>query len=185
MARDRIYGEDSAFSAWVRGNRLLPAAEIVATDTDLWIHRYKTHVDSVGSRNLQSLIMIEAKTRNAKPSDSQRDTLLKIHRTIASPRQPIYVKKQLIRNFGVAFLSMSGTSPFNSEQIEWGRFCDNDSIDWHSIDQTVLTELLRFDRHPDTLIKNTFRRHHKTRRLVTEEIQPIGFITEVMVIKRS
>jgi hypothetical protein len=103
MTRDRIYGEDSAFSAWVRGNKLLPAAEIVATDTDLWIHRYKTHIDSIGVRNLQSLIMIEAKTRGAKPNSSQQDTLLKIHRTIANPRQPIYVKKQLIRNFGVAF----------------------------------------------------------------------------------
>lgn len=185
MARDRIYGEDSAFSAWVRSNKLLPAAEIVATDTDLWIHRYKTHVDSVGSRNLQSLIMIEAKTRNAKPSSSQQDTLLKIHRTIANPRQRIYVKNQLIRNFGVAFLLMSGTAPFDSEQMQWGRFCEDDSVDWCNIDQTILTELLRFDRHPDTLARNTFRRHHKTRRLVIEEIQPIGFVTEVIVMQRS
>lgn len=185
MTRDRIYGEDSAFSAWVRGNKLLPAAEIVATDTDLWMHRYKTHIDSIGERNLQSLIMIEAKTRGAKPNSSQQDTLLKIHRTISNPRRSIYVKNQLIRNFGVACFSMSGTTPSNSELMQWGRFCDNDTINWKTIDQDILTELLRFDRHPDTLDKNTFRRHHKTKRLITQEIQPMGFVTEVLVTKRS
>ena len=185
MTRDRVWGEDSDFSAWVRSNPLLPSSEIVATDADLWIHRYKTHIDSVGEREIQSIIMIEAKTRNAKPNSSQQDTLLKIHRTIVSHRRFIKVKKELVKNFGVAILSMSGATIDSSDQMQWGRFCEKDFIEWKPIDKDILTELLSFDRNPDTFEINPFRRRHLKSTFEQLITFPLGFSSPVTITTQS
>ena len=184
MTKDRIYGEDSDLSGWVRGNRALPSSEIVATDADLFIHRYKTPIDSVGERKIQNIIMIEGKTRNAKPCSSQQDTLLKIHRTMASSRF-IKVKKELIWNFGVAIVSFSGATISNANQIQWGRFSNKDFIEWKTIDRDILTELFSFARDPDTFEKNPFRRHHLKSTFEQVVSFPLGFSSPVTITTQS
>lgn len=188
MARDRIYGSDTPFCEWMRACTELPSYSdtcgFVATDNDVTIHRYLTPVDALGTREVQSLMHIEVKTRGGPVHDSQKDTLFKKHCCMNRPRA-LRVKGQLVRSFGVSFLFMDNTSPDNSVVMEWGRFDRTGQIFCRGIDVATLVALLRFDIHPDTLTPQAFRRHHKTRELWVKETAPLGFEYHRPVIHRS
>jgi len=61
-------------------------------------------------------------------------------------------KRFLLRSFGVHYLRMSSTAPDNREWVEW---------DGAKIDVDTLVKVLHFDLHPDSLVKDPFRNHHR------------------------
>jgi hypothetical protein len=113
---------------------------------------------------------IEAKTRGAVPTQSQADTLLKLDMF----RGQRVHKSHLVRHFGVSIVSMSGTSPDNSSVIRWGRF-KKGQLGFVEITVSQLEDLLLFEKHPDSLLPNPYRRHHKLHEIVVEEHLPLGF----------
>lgn len=191
MTRHRIFGEDKPFCDWLRKQRELDSETgIVASDCDLVIHRYMTVCDRYGmngtiaTREVQALLQLECKTRNGKPSESQKDTLAKWHQFSGSKKRDHYT----IRNFGVAFLSMSGTTPDDSDTLNWGRFIagsDEYQIIWKRITKSVLVDLISFKIHPDNFTPNPFRRHHLTREIFCEETTEMGLHVPVKVFSRS
>jgi hypothetical protein len=192
MVRDRIYGNDVPFSDWCRrmGKQgQLPSVAsdgcaVVLTDVDMTVHRYMTPVDKIGTRQLQALMEVEVKTRNGNPTRSQLDTYAKKHVTT---RLVTKVGGVQVFNYGISFLSFSGTSPDDSESIRWGRFNKNEpNISWKTIDEDTLVKLLRFDLHPDSLQKHPFRRHHYISDAFTRrKVLPLGFEVEETVVVRS
>ena len=154
------------------------------------IHRYMTVVDSEGTRDIQSIMTLEVKTRGGSPSSSQADTLFKVHRTSYTPRL-INVKGELVKNWGVSILSMSGTSPNDSENLVWGRFRQDGSIDWGDrfgdryIALNTLERLLSFEIGPDTREANPLRRHHITRTYTQRQRQALPFCVDVTLKVRS
>ena len=192
MTRERMYGSDTDFCAWMRRCKDLPSYSdefgFVASDNDLTVHRYKTSVDSVGTREVQGIMQVEIKTRRGKPSTSQTDTLTKLNLFNGDRR----VGETYIRFFGVFILVLSGTSPDDSDLMWWlippkDRFLsDAAKMDVNLIYYKKLIEILRFDRHPRNLSDtNPFRRHHRTKKFIEIESMPLGFDVEKIVTKRS
>jgi hypothetical protein len=188
MTRDRLFGSDVPFMAWCRSCKLLPSWSSdcgwVQTDVDTFIHRYLTRVDAQGTRELQPMMEIEVKTRSGSLTESQLDTYRKKHATVIPF---LKWRGQLLVNYGVSFVRMDGTSPEDSTWFKWGRFNRSESFDihWHDITIGKLIQLLRFDLNPDTLSENTFRRHHKTNRVVVSEKTALGFVAERDLVTRS
>lgn len=180
MTRMRVFGSDKPFCDWVRHCRFLPSSSfefgVCIDDVDLIVHVYKTPVDAVGTREVQSLMFLEVKTRGGELLMHQQDTLKKLNwfRGI----------KNGVRHFGVSVLKMSGTTPIKSQNIWWGRF-KNDSLAYRKIDVATLIELLKFNMHPDNLGRRPFRRHHKTQTIVEQETTPLGFVCDLKKTKRS
>lgn len=184
MIRERVFGTDPDFCAWLRRQKKeLPSYSqnvgFVASDVDLIIHRYMTAVDGLGTREIQSTMLLEVKTRNGKPSHSQLDTLNVWHQTINAKKM---VNEKVIRNFGVSILILSGTDPDNSETIQWGRFNSiTSNIHYRQINIWQLFKLLKFELHPDNLTLQPFRRHHKTSEITVIEQLPLGFHVEKII----
>lgn len=192
MTRERMYGSDTDFCAWMRRCKDLPSYGddfgFVASDNDLTIHRYKTSVDSVGTREVQGIMQIEIKTRNGKPPASQTDTLTKLNLFCGDRR----VSGIDIRFFGVFVLVMSGTSPDDSSTMWWGAtpkdkfLSDAKHMNWNQINKSQLIEILRMECHPRNLKDKTpFRRHHKKQSFIEKELTILGFEVERIVTKRS
>ena len=180
MTRDRIYGQDKDFCDWLRKNQNLPSTEIVISDVDCIVHQYKTIVDSIGTRDIQSILYLEVKTRGASLTKSQLDTLFKLHKTMFTSRLE-EINGQFVRNWGVAIVSMDGTHPFNSKCMYWGRFDEYGGLDWGDdrlggrvLTVETLNKLLRFEIHPDNFQPEPFRRHHKNLQIEKNEFFPLG-----------
>jgi len=191
MTRDRLFGSDVPIMAWCREKGKtgeLPAYSqecgLVQTDVDAFWHRYKTCIDTLGTRELQVFMEIEWKTRGGSLTDSQSDTYRKKHAMI----QPsLKWHGQHLVNFGVTVVRLAGTTPDDSSWIKWGRFVRSSvsEMTWHDIDAEQLLRLMRFDVHPDTMNQHPFRRHHKTRRIHVVERSDLGFEIERDLIQRS
>ena len=196
MTRERIYGSDTEFCAWVRTCKELPSFSqdfgVVACDNDVTIHRYMHSVDGIGSRDVQSIMQIEIKTKrgnpkSGKPSNSQMDTISKLNLFEGEKD----VDGQHVRFFGVFLLVLSETTPDNSESMWWGVIprgvCVSNAtlLKWRLINRDALIKLLRFEIHPVNFARNPFRRHHKTREIVSTETTELGFEVERKIIKRS
>jgi hypothetical protein len=177
--------------SWLRRQKDIPSYSgncgVVATDIDFAIHRYMTAIDKSGTREVQSLMVTEVKTRGGDVNDSQRDSLIKIH---AGTRSRYKFCGQTIRNYGVSFLFLTGLDPDDS-QITWGRF-EIDKKKWATqlivrrpITKEQLKQLLRFELDPDTLRKMDLRRHHKERRFTEIVTTSLGFQIEQEIILRS
>lgn len=188
--RIRVFGEDLPFTAWMRNNPKLPVFApnlgFVASDVDVCIHTYKKSVDSVGTRELQCIADLEVKSRNGEPRSSQADTLFKKHKLM---RRDIRWNGQVIRGYGVSFVSLSHTTPKDSEIIRWGRFDPGkdspDSIVWRKVKVKTLESLMRFELDPDTLRPIDYRRHHKTSNMTVIETTELGLKVPAFVTTRS
>jgi hypothetical protein len=176
--KSRVYGEDSPYLRWVRGNKNLPSRSGIAwigvQDVDCLIHEFMTRVDRVGTRELQAFMFQEAKTRNGEPDSSQRDTWWKIHRMMTGVGT-LLLDCQTLWFYGVSVVSFSGTYPDDSDKIRWGRYDDIGNIRFRSITTEQLTLLNRFDLDPDTLKKIDYRRHHKTQVFAIQTVAELGF----------
>lgn len=191
VTRERFHGSDTEFCAWLRACKELPSFSsdfgVVASDNDVTIHRYMHAVDGVGTRDVQSIMQLEIKTRRGKPHESQMDTLSKLN-LFAGERE---VSGNHIRFFGLFLLVLSDTTPDNSGGMWWGvipkGICVSDAtmLKWTRIDRDVLIKLLRFDLHPVNFSTQPFRRHHKTREIIVIERTALGFDIERPITKRS
>jgi hypothetical protein len=161
-----------------------PTCGFVATDVDLFIHRYLTEVDSVGTREIQGLMHIEVKTRSGDPGKSQLDTLYKINACRTQRAMPI--GREVVRHFGVSIVKLSGLTPDDSAAIYWGRFVDGERrLAYRLIDLAMLRQLMRFEIHPDNFDVRPFRRHHCTRTVVQIVTTELGFECDELLTKSS
>lgn len=186
MTRQRLYGSDVPFCDWMRKHPELPSYSssmgFAASDADVFIHRYLHVVDANGTRDIQSLAMLEIKTRNGEPTWSQADTLYKLHQSMVGTKE---IESVIVWNFGVSFISISDERPDKSDCIKWGRFQGASKVRWRKIGLDLLLDLLKFERHHDNLEKNPFRRHHKTSEIWRLAPQPLGFMWPERIVKRS
>ena len=199
MTRTRFFGSDAPFCAWLREQkRELPSKDyesvigISVTDCDLILHRFKTEVDSEGTREIQAIMMLEVKTRNADPTFAQIDTLKVFHNTIRRKPWEDQATGQVLFNFGVSFLKLSDLTPADSKTMHWGRLIVNKrfkqvdgQIQWKPINLDTLHKLMRFDVHPTTFAWRPFRRHHKTKELEQLVQYPLGFVARTKIKFRS
>lgn len=191
MTRQRIYGSDTEFCAWIRGCKELPSIGhdfgLAVSDNDITLHRYMTSVDSIGTREVQAIMQLEVKTRKGKPPAAQMDTLSKLN-MFATQKT---TKQGVVRFFGVFILVMSDTTPDNSKLMWWGVIpktlitADASKLIWKKIDREKLIQLLRFERHPRNFEMQPFRRHHLTRVITETVAMPLGFKVDVPVVRKS
>jgi hypothetical protein len=191
MTRDRIYGEDTPFGRWMREQGriagTMPSSAFVSSDCDYMIHRYKTVVDGYGTRDVQALMILEVKTNGAKPRFAQVDSMWLMHlcANTNKPRRKVEHSGKVVFHHGVSFLSMSGTTPDNSQVMQWGRFERSASIGWRNINTVNLIDLMMFDIHPDNFERNPYRRHHKSQTIERMVMQPLNFPAWEVVTQRS
>jgi hypothetical protein len=185
MTRDRIYGEDTEFSGWLRKQQRIPSSIVVASDCDFVIHRYKKPVDGIGTREIQALMILEVKTRNGEPRFAQLDTMWLQHKCSQASNRRIREGNTTVTHHGVSFLSLSGTTPENSDLMRWGRFGKAAAINWKAVDEPTLESLLLFNLHPDNFSSNPYRRHHKTTTFEQIVTFPLGFDSPVTLTTRS
>ena len=152
---------ETDFERWMRNCSDLDSRRkgIVRFDLDVLLHKYLIHEDGKGSRDIQCLMFVEVKTRMAKPSDSQRDTLSMLNQvlrnrrpnrhskpyrqmdaTVRKVRSTFLDKDVTLKMYGGHLLQLSDTMPDNSGVMRW----DNWKITKHH-----LIELLTFARDPD------------------------------------
>ncbi len=157
MTTPRRDDTQEPWAAWVQKNPRLDSVRegLCCTNSDLWVHKYRTHVDNVGTRELQHIMLIEVKTFGKDVPTAQADTYHLIDQILRRKDRKYFRRpsgeKRWVRTWGVHYIIMSGDAPDTSEWITWDR---------KPIDVTTLEELLRFERNPDTLAKRSDRRHH-------------------------
>ena len=154
---------ETALERWIRNHAELDSRVkgIVRFDCDILLHRYMMPIDKKGSRDLQCLMFIEAKTRWGNLSPAQDDTIGMFQQVllnrVRTPNQEkrglhaedhvplckcdskILNRKVRIRMFGGHVLRMSGDCPATSESMTWNG---------EDIDTETLLGVLRFERDP-------------------------------------
>lgn len=188
----------SGFLAWLRANPRLDSIKdgVVATDCDVWIHRYKT----VAGRQFQFLMLLEVKEHGKQISVSQRDTLHIANQLLRNRRNKtkhqaadgprickVYsaaAKKNVhVCCFGVHLLTIFGDgATADSHRMTW------DSV--HEIDATKLEQLLMFEYDPDDLSKLDHRPageggRHKTTVVMKEVTTPLGLTCKKPIVFKS
>lgn len=187
MTRQRNFGSDVEFMAWLRANPFLRSVSeetaFVATDVDFIGHCYKIKVrDKIGTRQIQGIMFVEVKTRGGNIASSQLDTLYKLN-LFKGQRKTF---EGTIIFHGVFFLLLDGTTPSNSKDMKWGIFPkEGSTLIWKKINPKQLEQLLRFEINPQNLSHNAYRRHHKTSEVVIEELTELGFPCQKRIIHRS
>lgn len=168
---------ETAFERWIRNNKALDSrqAGIVRFDLDVLLHKYITHTDKRGRRDIQAMMFIEAKTHWADVSDSQKDTLPLLSQVMRNRRPNIHRRRRgrhavdhaapckahsrmqnreiCLRMFGGHLLQMEGESPDDGGRIMW---------DYKPITEEALVALLRFELDPDSLTPIDWRRRYSS-----------------------
>jgi hypothetical protein len=185
LIKQRIYGSDTDLMRWFRNCPQLPSrngpSRYSLQDNDSLLHNFMSSIDGQGTREIQTIKWIEAKTRNGRPDASQKDTLWKLDWF----RTQKHRNGQTVRFEGVFFLFLSGTSPENSQEMYWGQFDENGNILERAINYEWLIQLLNGKRHPRNFCGRAFRRHHKKTEICECRRTPLGFIETVLVTRRS
>lgn len=166
---------------WIRKHPLLGSAPreaaLVVDDLDFVFHRYMTPEDKLGTRDMQYVMFVEAKTNGATIDPSQEDTLSIIHQLLCTrpfkfqrdggkfvekhPQNSRVVRSKIsgrmvqIQCFGLHRLFLTGNTP-DDGRIQWDGFCN--------ISPDQLAAILRFDLDPDTLKPMEHRRRKKARK---------------------
>lgn len=189
MTRDRVFGDDTPFGAWLRAQPSLDSTRsaLAASDVDMMLHRYKANIDGMGSRRVALMMNVEVKTRLAMPSDSQRQTLFFQHQLLHEKRALRDIKpgKVSVWHFGYFVLSISGERPDESDEMYWMRFADDGSFEPDPVTHQQLLDILGFRLNPETLRDLSLRRHHKTRRIIMRELTPLGFEVDRVLTRHS
>lgn len=192
--RRRDASEETLFGAWVRAHPDLDSQDhgLTVTDADWFFHKYITEVDAMGTRTVQAMFMLEVKCHGAVPSQSQQETLAFNHqllRKVGVKVKRAYAEPITLWHFGVYVLSLSGTSPDNSDACRWGRFTDsgrNMRLAWDNcLPPGMLSSILGFDIRPDTYGPLALRRHHQKKIITYRETMPNGIVTDVYMTQRS
>jgi len=176
MSSDKVYKEnrirhfdqDTPFGDWLRKQKDLPSNSddfgFVATDVDMVVQNWKRNDTG---QSIKNMMQIEVKTRNGGSTGvphAQMETL-SILSSFAGEKR---CNNLLFRFYGVFFLTLSNTSPENSEDIWWcgWKYHEDDeqkivrltksNLIWHKITEETLISLLRFDINPITLEPMSF-----------------------------
>lgn len=187
MTRQRTYGEDTPFGAWLRRQPALSSTHFVASDVDWVLHRYRLDEDKVGTRDLNFMMLLETKTHGARLNSSQQETLWFQHQLLKRSGQLRLIgarAKRAVWSFGVSVLVMDGESPACGGMV-WARFRSDGSLSEKCVSEQQLIQLFRFDLHPDSLKPMIARRHHKTREMVVCEKTQLGFYADRVDVHRS
>ena len=197
-AKRRDCESQSGFLGWLRDNPRLDSIKqgVVATDCDLWVHKYKT----LGNRDFQFLMLVEIK-EHGKPVDRwQRDTLHIANQLLRNRRNKtkhqvrdgprvsrvysVLAGKQVsVCCFGVHSLTIHGDGRQTSEcRLTW------DSK--HDITASQLESLLLFDTDPDDLSRLDHRptgsgSRHKTTVFVKRVVSELGLAYDKPFVTRS
>lgn len=197
MTTSRRYGSDTEFGAWLRRQPDMDSREVglAANDIDWDILKYRVGSDTIGSRSLKCHMQVEIKSHGATPNPSQLEALYGKHQLISRFREdgsllPVEVwrpgntKQDKWWCFGVYVLSMSHTTPDNSDAIWWGCFNSDGELSWTELDIDALKDILRLRKRPDTFAPLSLRRHHKTQWVTVKEETPL-FTYEGMSLRIS
>jgi len=189
----RCVDGQTPFGLWVRQRPDLDSSKhaLSLTDVDMIFHRFKTHVDAMGTREFQLQMWVEIKTYSGELTKSQHETLFDHHQILMSERarkriSPLTGASRYLWHFGVFVLKLHAGIP-EDKKIDWGVFRNDGTLRWYK-GGTVhgLEQILRFERRPDNPAqKLCLRRHHKTRVIHTISSTELGFETEQQVICRS
>jgi len=162
-----FHTHETLFGRWIRSNPHLESSDgYCIIDQDYWIHRFKVH----GMRQFQLLMLVEIKTLGQDLSDAQKDTLHMVNQLMRNRRRtptkemlyqaghgPLKVQSLMartevfLRAYGVHVLTFSSLGPDDSGSIFW---------DKKPIDLDTLTNLLRFEIDPDSMMRLDLRNHH-------------------------
>jgi len=161
-------GNREPWANWVTENPRLDSRlhGLSVTNSDLWVHRYMTCVDRVGTRELQHLMLVEVKTHGASEPFAQADTYHALDQVLRQKKKVRVFRlaggKAWLRCWGVHHLTMSGDDPGSSGWIKW---------DGKPITAGELEEVLRLERSPDTLRPREDRRHHTRSQVARSQIE--------------
>jgi hypothetical protein len=197
-AKRRDCESQPGFLGWLRDNERLDSIKqgVVATDSDVWIHKYKT----LGSREYQFLMLLEIKEHGKQVDKWQRDTLHIANQLLRNRRNKTKFQASseprvekvfsVLANrhvsvccFGVHSLIIHGD----------GRDTSTCKLTWdsrHEITADQLESLLLFEMDPDDLSRLDHRpsgkggrhqTHYYTKRIVSE----LGLDYEKPFVRRS
>ena len=153
--RDSCHQDE--FRHWVQANPRLDSVRkgLVITDFDLLFHKYKSHIDRQGNRDVQHMMIVEYKRYCAKLPETQRDTLGMFHQIFRTKTRMVKSvltgKLVRLRFWGCHVLRMDGAGPEDSRHMIWDRT---------RINVYDLECILRFDIDPIRLRPLEDRRHH-------------------------
>lgn len=153
-------GFEGPFEDWLRNHQELDSIvqRLSISNSDFWIHQYRSHTDRVGERTVDNIMLVEVKIENADIPFAQRDTLILVNQLLRRSSDNRYKvlkdtrgSRRLVQCFGVHLLQLSSDRPDNSAAIRWDRV---------GIDEETLVRLLRFELNPYSLEPRSERRHH-------------------------
>jgi hypothetical protein len=169
--RQRVYGVDFAFLAWMRQHPGMHSVidRHVVSDFDVVIHRYRDRRATNPKHRVDNLMILDTKTHARGPqlgTFAQSDTYALLNALFTSKvrrgkhwRVRSYVtyvggEKRRVRWWGQHVLAMTGDRPENSEAMWW-----NDRE--QPIELQTLEQMLVFARDPYTLEAVDYRDHHE------------------------
>lgn len=164
MTTERRDANDTPFADWLRREPRLDSihARLSVTDCDYWIHQYRSHRDRTGESVIDSILLLELKVNNTDPSYPQRDTLRLINQCfrrcfytadmqVRTMMTTIDQEVRKVRCYGAFLLVLSKARPDEPGCV----------IRWNGrvISHGMLTEILSFQRDPNTLNLHAWCRH--------------------------
>lgn len=186
------------FLGWLRDNLRLDSIKqgVVATDCDLWIHKYKT----LGNREFQFLMLLEIKEYGKQVDKWQRDTLHIANQLLRNRRNKtkfqVVAEPRIERVFSVLANKHVNVCCFGVHSLIVhgdGRDTDKCQLTWdsqHEITPGQLESLLLFEMDPDDLSVLDHRPtgvggRHKTT-ICTKRIKSeLGFSYDKPIERRS
>lgn len=153
-------GFEGPFEDWLRKNKELDSIvqRLSISNSDFWIHQFRSHRDRVGERSIDNIMLVEVKTDGADIPFAQRDTLILVNQLLRRSSNNRYKVlkdmkglRRLVQCFGVHLLQLSSDRPDNSDLIRWDRV---------AVTEDMLIRIIRFDLNPYTLEPRSERRHH-------------------------
>jgi hypothetical protein len=197
-ARRRDCISQPGFLGWLRDNDRLDSIKsgIVATDCDLWVHRYKT----IERRDCQFLMLLEIKEHGKQIDRSQRDTLHIVNQLLRNRRNKtkfqVADEPRVSKVFSVSANRHVNVCCFGVHSLIIhgdGRDASGCKLTWdskHEITSQQLESLLLFELDPDDLSVLDHRpsgsgSRHKTTEITKVIVSGLGYSYEKPIIKRS
>ena len=197
-AKRRDCESQPGFLGWLRDNERLDSIKngIVATDCDLWIHKYKT----IGSREYQFLMLLEIKEHGRQVDKWQRDTLHIANQLLRNRRNKtkfqIADEPRVSSVFSVSANRHVNVCCFGVHSLIVhgdGRDTSESRLTWdskHEITAAQLESLLLFELDPDDLSELDHRpsgrgARHKTTVCVKRIVSPLGLEYDKEITTRS